>query len=133
MTNLAETSRKGEIWYVRFDPTTGSEYEKTRPAVVINESFVGRTEMRIVVPITEAKPEHGRWPWMIFLRCTSGNGLSKDSSADSSQVKSISVERFDRRIGNVTGSQLRRILSAVILCIGYECPICKAKEKEEAE
>jgi len=133
LTDGAERSKKGEIWYVRFDPTIGSEYEKTRPAVVINESFVGRAEMRIVVPITSWKPEHQRWPWMISLRSNRASGLSSDSSADSSQVKSVSIARFERRIGKAKDSQLLRILAAVILSIGYECPICKARETKRAK
>jgi len=126
-------SHKGEIWYVRFDPTIGSEYEKTRPAVVINENFVGRTEMRIVVPVTKWKRKHERWPWMIPLRSNSTNGLKNDSSADASQVKSVSVERFEDRSGKVTGPQLERILSAVIFCIGYECPVCRARENKNTQ
>ena len=133
MTSEAEHSRKGEIWYVRFDPIIGSEYQKTRPAIVINENFVGRSEMRIVVPVTRWKPEHQRWPWMISLRSNRASGLSSDSSADSSQVKSVSIERFERRIGKANDSQLLRILAAVILSIGYECPICRARESERAK
>jgi len=111
----------------------GSEIQKTRPAVVINENFVGRTEMRIVVPVTKWKPWHQGWPWMIPLRSNSTNGLENDSSADASQVKSVSVERFEDRTGEVTGSQLERILSAIILCIGYECPVCRARENKNTQ
>jgi mRNA-degrading endonuclease toxin of MazEF toxin-antitoxin module len=42
----------------------------------------------------------------------------KDSGADTFQVKSVSENRFLRRIGTVTSSQLDDIASAVALCVG---------------
>ena len=33
---------KGDIWLVDFDPTTGSEIGKKRPAVVISENLIGK-------------------------------------------------------------------------------------------
>ena len=129
MSREAKNPRKGEIWYVRFDPRIGSEYEKTRPAVVINEDFVGQIPLRIVVPVTTWKPKHQGWPWMTPLRATQMTGLKKRSSADSLQVKSVSIQRFQDRIGCVGLSELEQILSAVILSIGYECPMCRARDK----
>lgn len=44
--------KRGEIWLVDFDPTTGSEIGKRRPAVVVGIDGVGRLPLRIVVPVT---------------------------------------------------------------------------------
>lgn len=45
-------------------------------------------------------------------------------------MKSLSVRRFHKRIGAVTMFELQEILAAVVLCVGYECSVCKVKEKE---
>ena len=45
-------------------------------------------------------------------------GLSKDSGADAFQTKSISENRFVRRLGEVTGAQLDEIAEAIALCVG---------------
>ena len=44
--------KRGEIWIIDFEPVTGSEIGKKRPAVVINSAAVGALPLRIVVPIT---------------------------------------------------------------------------------
>jgi mRNA-degrading endonuclease toxin of MazEF toxin-antitoxin module len=38
--------------------------------------------------------------------------------ADSFQVKSVSVERVQRKTGNVTAQELTSIVDAIALCIG---------------
>jgi mRNA interferase MazF len=34
--------RQGEIWMINFDPSVGSEIQKKRPAVVINDNNMRR-------------------------------------------------------------------------------------------
>jgi len=133
LTEEAPSPRKGEIWIVGFDPTIGSEMKKPRPAVVVNEKHMGRESLRIVVPVTEWQAHHDSCRWMFLLPMTEKTGLTKQSGADASQLKSVSVERFHKRIGSVTAFELKEILAAIVVCIGYECPVCKARENQEAK
>jgi len=59
---------RGEIWWIRFDPTQGAEIGKTRPATVVSVPSVGRLPLRIVVPITEWNPRWVTVPWLVFLK-----------------------------------------------------------------
>jgi mRNA interferase MazF len=113
---------RGEIWAVRFDPSEGDEVRKVRPAVVVNTSIVGRMKLRIVVPITGWQPNFTHYFWMIHLVPTALNGLSKESAADTFQVKSISLNRFQNRLGSLTDSQMNEIADAIGLCVGYKSP-----------
>ena len=113
----AQPSR-GEIWLVRFNPQIGAEIEKMRPAVVVSIDAVGRLPLRIVVPVTAWSNDYVQTPWMIHLKPTGGNGLTKESAADAFQVKSVSLRRFDRRLGRVSAEQLDENAQAVALCIG---------------
>ena len=47
--------QRREIWLVNFDPTVGTEIQKTRPAVVVNSDAVGRLPIKLVAPITDWK------------------------------------------------------------------------------
>jgi len=114
----AVTPVRGDVWLVRFNPQVGAEIEKTRPAVVISIDAVGKLPLRIVVPVTAWASDYARAPWMIQLRPTDGNGLSKASAADAFQVKSVSLRRFDRRLGRVTPDQLDAIAQAAAVCVG---------------
>src|SRR5476651_1968937 len=92
---------RGEVWSINFDPSIGSETKKIRPAVVVNDPNIGRLPIRMVVPITEWDPRYAIHPWFVYLPATSANGLIKNSGADAFSTKSISVQRFIRRLGRV--------------------------------
>src|SRR5256885_1272337 len=109
---------RGEIWLVDFDPATGAEIQKVRPALVISLDGVGRLPLRIVVPITDWKPQYAHYPWFVEIPASATNGLRKDSGADAFQIKSLSLSRFVQQLGVVTVAQLDAVALAVALCIG---------------
>jgi mRNA interferase MazF len=116
-TKLPEPHR-GEVWLVRFEPSTGAEIQNTRPAVVIDLEEVGRLPLRIAVPITDWKELYANYMWFVHLTPSKANGLTKVSGADAFQVKSVARERFTQRIGRLSNEEVTEIASAVALCIG---------------
>ena len=114
----APTPSRGEIWLVDFNPAVGAEIRKLRPALVLNVDTIGRLPLRVVVPITDWKPQYASFPWFTEIRADPANRLAKDSGADAFQVKSVSLHRFSRRIGSVTPAQVEAVASAVALCVG---------------
>ena len=54
--------RRGDIWLVKFNPTTGSEIGKKRPAVVVNLDSIGKLPLKIVAPITDWKAKYTHFP-----------------------------------------------------------------------
>lgn len=114
----AANPKRGEVWWINFEPATGAEINKVRPAVVIGVDSIGRLPLRLVVPITDWKTSYASFPWFVELPPTVTNGLTKPSGADAFQVKSISERRFVRRSGRVTGQQMADIADAIALCVG---------------
>lgn len=114
----AATPKRSEIWLVDFDPSLGAEIRKARPAVVVSKDTIGRLPLRIVVPITDWKPAYATFPWFVAIAAAPTNGLTKDSGADTFQVKSVSESRFVRLLGEVTDAQLDEIAEAIALCVG---------------
>ena len=114
---------KGEIWNVKFDPATGAEINKIRPAIVMNIAKAGRLPLRMVVPITSGNAGFRNLFWMVEIEADSSNGLSHDSFADAFQFKSVSVDRFHSQLGEIRSQDLlHEIASAIALCIGYTLP-----------
>ena len=47
--------QRGEVWWVEFDPSIGSEIRKTRPAVIVRNDAANRNLSRVVVvPLTSS-------------------------------------------------------------------------------
>ena len=59
-------------------------------------------------------------PWMIRIDPTKDNGLRKSSIADTFQIRSVSKERFVRRVGRVNEAILERISLALALILDIE-------------
>jgi len=113
---------RGEFWLVDFDPSVGAEIAKRRPALVVSVSSVGRLPLCIVVPVTAWDPLHARHPWLTRIDAIPQSGLSKTSTADAFQVKSVSLDRLVRRLGSATPGQLEEVVASIGVCIGIKLP-----------
>ena len=121
MSNDA-TPKRGEVWLINFHPQVGHEISKQRPAVVVSVDAIGRLPLRIIVPITAWNDRYYASPWLIRIRPTAANGLSKDSAADSFQVKSMSTQRFIKRLGMLSKVATDESADGVALCTGFSPP-----------
>jgi mRNA interferase MazF len=109
--------KQGEIWLINLDPTVGAEIKKTRPAIIVNDDTLGKLPLKIIVPLTDWKDRYEIAPWMIRIYPDAINYLSKDSCADCFQVRSVSHERFSRKIGDLnetTKDEIKVGLSKVL-------------------
>jgi mRNA interferase MazF len=47
--------KRGEIYWVKLDPTVGSEVNKTRPALILSNNFSNQHSSRVIIgPITRS-------------------------------------------------------------------------------
>jgi len=111
---------RGEIWRVALNPVRGSEQAKTRPVVVVGRPGFGRPSMQVCVPFTTRQPAHASMLWCVPIHSSSLNGLSKLSTADTSQIRAIDIVRFEVRLGNLSDEDLQTIVAAVMLIIGFD-------------
>ena len=105
--------KQNEIWLINLDPTVGAEIRKTRPAVIVNDNVLGKLPLRIIVPITDWKEKYSIAPWMIKIDPSISNGLTKTSTADCFQIRSISQARFIKYLGELSDSELDEIRLAL--------------------
>jgi mRNA interferase MazF len=105
--------RRGEIWLINLDPTIGAEIKKTRPVVIVSSDEVGILPLRVIVPLTDWKPRYVESPWMVQVTPDDQNGLLKPSACDAFQVRSVSVDRFSRKVGSLSARTLRLLTLAL--------------------
>ena len=110
--------RRGEIRIVNLSPTVGAEAAQTRPAVIVSNDGANTTAARLghgvvtVVPITSNTDRIH--PFQVLL-VANDTGLERDSKAQAEQVRSVSVERVGRLIGQVPFDLIAQVDNALRL------------------
>jgi len=105
--------KRSEIWLINLDPTIGAEIKKTRPATIVSDDALGILPLKVIVPITDWKPQFAAADWMVRLEPHSTNNLSKVSAADCFQVRSVSDLRIVKKIGVVDATIMSEIEEAL--------------------
>jgi mRNA interferase MazF len=105
--------KQSEIWLIDLDPTKGAEIQKKRPAIIVNDDRLGKLPLKVVVSITDWKDHYDIAPWMVKIEPTTSNELSKTSSADCFQIRSLSQERFIKKLGYIDKATLLEIKEAI--------------------
>ena len=110
--------RRGDLYWVEFEPVRGSEAGKTRPAVIVSNDAANRSIQRAgrgvltVVPITSNVSNV--YPFQVLLPAGDG-GLTVDSKAQAEQVRAVAVDRLGRRVGTLPPAALANIDEALRL------------------
>lgn len=109
--------KKGEIWEVFFDPTVGSEQSGRRPAVIISGNLANKHLNTVIVcPITsKLKNYHGN----LIVEPNTKNGLNKKSEVLSVHVRSISKQRFKKKLGYFNLTEMDVIIQNLEKIIKY--------------
>lgn len=102
-----------EIWLVNLDPTKGAEISKRRPAVIVNDDTVGLLPLRVIVPITNWSVRYEVADWMVKISPDNKNNLTKESAIDCFQIKSLSVDRLERKIGVIADEYYEKLKIAL--------------------
>lgn len=120
LTTNSDIPKRGEIWLVNFDPTVGAEIKKVRPAIVISSDAVGKLPIKLIAPVTDWKPYFSQNFWHVKIEPDPTNGLTKVSAIDALQLRGVDLERFIRRLGNVSEPTMSEISAAIVALIEFE-------------
>lgn len=110
--------KRGEIWFVDFDPKAGAEMGKRHPALVVSRDDVGVLPLRVIVPITSFQGQFAGVPWMVELQPDASNGLKHKSVADCFQPRSFDLSRFLARWGTLDSKTVDQIAHTVAEVMG---------------
>ena len=112
--------KRGEVWLVRLPRGRGAELQQDRPVIVVSSFLFDDALVRIVVPLSTWEPAYGNRINKILVRAAPRTGLLHDSAADFLQLRSVSVERFLRRLGTADDDLVAQIVAGVAIALDYQ-------------
>ena len=85
--------KRGEVYLVNFDPTLGSEIQKTRPALVLQNDISNEYSPITIVAAITSQFDEGLYPTEVLIQPPEG-GLTTNSVVLLNQIRSIDKKRL---------------------------------------
>jgi mRNA interferase MazF len=104
--------RRGEVWWVDFDPAVGGDIKKRRPAVIVSNDSANRFLNRVqVVPLTSNTTKLYPGEARVTVQ-------GAESKAMADQLTTADKSRLSQRIGFLRAADLRAVEDAIRVQLG---------------
>jgi mRNA interferase MazF len=106
---------RGDVVWADLNPTRGHEQGGLRPVVVVSEDVFNARSGTVIAMAITSQPQRAGFPLTLEL---TGTKLPKRSCVKISQVRTLSVQRLGKKIGQVTPEELDRLIEGLNEIVG---------------
>jgi mRNA interferase MazF len=104
--------KRGEVWWVSFDPSLGGEIRKTRPAVIVSNNAANAALNRVVVvPLTTQTSR-------VYPSEALVNLSGRQAKAMADQMMTASKARLRDRMDRLSAADMQAVEKAILLHLG---------------
>ncbi len=104
--------KRGDVWWLEFDPAIGSEILKTRPALILSNDAANRNLARVVV-VPLSSNTHKIYPGEALVTVA---GQSSKAMAD--QIMASDKSRLKSQLGSVSKADMQAVEDAIRVHLG---------------
>lgn len=109
--------QRGEIRWVKLDPTVGAEAQKTRPCLIVQNDIMNQYALlTIVMPF---RPGSKQAPYVVNVQATPANGLDQDRFIDVGQIRAVDHRRVLGLVGVLEEEYWEQIRTALDIVLGF--------------
>ena len=106
--------KRGEVWWTDFDPATGSEIKKMRPAVIVSNDAANRFLSRVVVvPVTSNTAN-------IYPGEAAVTVGGKSSKAMADQIATADKSRIKSQVDTLSKADMKAVEDAIKVHLDLE-------------
>jgi mRNA interferase MazF len=104
--------KRGEVWWVDFDPSIGGEIQKRRPAIIVSNDSSNQFLNRVqVIPLTSNVARVYPSEALVTLQ-----GEQRKAMAD--QLATVSKSRLREKMGGLSLADVERVEQAIRIQLG---------------
>jgi mRNA interferase MazF len=104
--------KRGELWWVNFEPSVGSEIRKVRPAVIVSNNSANTHLNRVqVIPLTSNTGKC--YPSEVVVTL---NGAENKAMAD--QIATVDKQRLQSFVGSLSSKDMKQVERAIKVQLG---------------
>lgn len=101
---------RGEIYWADLNPVRGSGQSGIRPVLILSNNYFNRRSGTVIAMAITSQPPRAGFP--LTLELPTGS-LPRASWVKISQVRTISVDRIGKRLGEVDAVELSQIVDGL--------------------
>lgn len=118
MPNGTLVYQRGEIRWVKLDPTVGAEAQKTRSCLIVQNDVMNQYgSLTVIMPF---RPGTKNAPYVVNVKATTNNGLDQDRYIDVGQIRSVDNSRVLGLVGVLEDEYWEEIRAALDIVLNFE-------------